>query len=108
MKRWPLKEQPGRFDFLEFKEMEPFQKLNAALLHPSVLASLKSGLSYTLDTESLDAQNGCCFFQEQGNEYKLQIGYRSRALFQTEQNYTVTEKECLAAVQTKIMLRACL
>ncbi|CAN8061906.1 unnamed protein product [Agarophyton chilense] len=99
------KSEPEWFENLSNDEMDTFEELKRALLSPPILALPKTGLPYTLDTDASHAQIGCYLIQEQHTGDKLPIEYWSRAMNEAEQNYTVTEKECLAVVWSMLMLR---
>lgn len=88
-----------------WRSLEASQKLKAAVLHPPILALPKIGLPYTLHTDTSGIQTCCFLMQEQENGGEFPIGFSSRSIYQTEQNYTVIEKECHAVVWRILMLR---
>ena len=71
-----------------------------------MLALPKVGRRYIIDTDACAYQVGCVLLQEQdGDERPKPIGYWSRSLSKSEQNYTTTEQECLAVVWAVLILR---
>lgn len=63
-------------------KVEPFEleELKKRLTSPPVLALLRYGYRYTLDTDTCESHVGCALLQEQPNGGKLPIGYWSRTL----------------------------
>jgi hypothetical protein len=75
-----------------------FETLRQRLLTPPVLALPRAKGHICLDSDASDGQLGCCLLQDQPDGKPLPLGYWSRTLNSAEQNYSTTEKECLAIV----------
>lgn len=84
--------------------MNSFRTLKAALVSPPVLRLPRSGLPFSVVTDSSEYQIGCVLLQTHEDGQKYPLGYWSRALSGPERNYSVTEKECLAIVWSIQML----
>jgi RNase H-like domain found in reverse transcriptase len=82
-----------------------FDTLRASLLQPPILALPSIEGTFTLDTDASDHQLGCCLLQKQPDGTQNPIGYWSRGLTSAENNYSTTEKECLAIVWAILHLR---
>jgi RNase H-like domain found in reverse transcriptase/Reverse transcriptase (RNA-dependent DNA polymerase) len=86
-------------------QLEAFLTLKERLSNPSILSLPRAQGQYTLDTDALQDQIGCCLFQEQGEKPLKPIDYWSRSLAKAERNYSTTEKEFLAIAWAVIQLR---
>ena len=78
--------------------VESFNRLKGALTEVPILALPRSGFPYSLDTDACDYQVGVALMQLYPDGKWHPIGYWSRSLNNSEKNYSVTEKECLAVV----------
>lgn len=99
------KDHPQRFPSLSPTEENAFESLKQLLISPPVLALPRADGHYTLDTDACDVQVGCVLIQDQRDGPPRSIGYWSRKLTKPEQNYSTTEKECLAVVWAILLLR---
>ena len=90
---------------LDDSQMKSFQKLIEQVTSPPVLALPQPGLRYSLDTDACDYQIGCALFQIHEDGTRRPIGFWSRLMLPREQNYMVTEKECLAVIYGIITCR---
>jgi RNase H-like domain found in reverse transcriptase len=82
-----------------------FTELRDRLLTPQVLALPRTAGRLWLDTDASDRQLGCYLLQDQPDGKPLPLGYWSRTLNSVEQNYSTTEKKCLAIVWAVTHLR---
>jgi hypothetical protein len=82
-----------------------FAQLRNRLLTPPDLALPRAEGHLCLDTDTSDGQLGCCLLQDQPDGRPLPLGYWSRTLNSAEQNYSTTEKDCLAIVWAVTHLR---
>ena len=85
--------------------MEPFhlaefQDLRDAITSDSVLATFQPELPTQLHTDASDRGIGGCLVQLHPDGQERPVAFYSRKLFPRECRYTVTEKECLAAVDS--------
>jgi hypothetical protein len=87
------------------EQMDAFNTLRERLLRPPVLALPRAEGTFTLDTDALQDQIGCCLLQARPDGATLPIGYWNRGLTSAERNYSTTEKECLAIVWAILQLR---
>lgn len=74
-----------------------FQKLKTVLSSAPILARPNFTLPFVLQTDASNTGLGAVLTQIQDGEERV-IAYSSRTLSRTEQNYSVTEKECLAVL----------
>ena len=75
-----------------------FRNLVDKICSPPVLALPVAGRRFLLDTDASAEQIGCALFQEDEEAVRKPVGYWSRQLISAEQNYSATERECLALV----------
>jgi RNase H-like domain found in reverse transcriptase len=85
--------------------IEAFNSLRERLLSPPILALPRAVGKLYLDTDASNGQLGCCMSQQQPCGKFLPLGFWSRTLNKAEQNYSTTEKECLAIVWAITHLR---
>ena len=92
---------------LNEEETKAFETLKEKLFNPPILTLPRIGRRYTIDTDACNVQIGCVLLQDQEDEKPTRkpIGYWSRTLFQAEQGYHTTERECLAVVWAVLLLR---
>ena len=105
LSRRTSKDFPETWDDLSEEEITAFKTLKRCLLTAPILALPREGYPYTLDTDASAHQVGCCLLQEQPEGHLLPVGYWSRSLTPAEENYSSTEKECLAIVWATLHLR---
>ena len=99
------KDQPESWGSLNEEDLRAFQELKRCLVTAPILALPRKGYPYTLDTDALENQLGCCLVQEQPDDALHPIGYWSRSLTPAEKNYSSTEKECTALIWAAKHLR---
>ena len=78
-----------------------FEELKERLVSPPILGLPKRGCPYMIDTDASAYQLGAALLQQQDPDRPTDwtpIGYWSRTLNSAEQNYSATERECLAVV----------
>ncbi len=85
--------------------MEPFLRLNKALLEPIFLRLPVCGRPYTVDADASKNQLGCTLLQEQTDGELMSIDSWTRTLLAAELNYSTTEREFLAVVWALLHLR---
>ncbi|UYV75671.1 hypothetical protein LAZ67_13000963 [Cordylochernes scorpioides] len=86
------------------RQEEAFQTLKTALLSPPILGHFNPNASTYVHTDASNIGIGATLVQDIGGEEKV-ISYSSRTLSKAEQNYSTTEKECLAVVWSMSKLR---
>lgn len=79
------------------EQQAAFEKLRSALTEAPVLACPDFSQHFTLQTDASDFGLGAVLTQELDGTERV-IAYASRRLNKAEQNYSATEKECLAIV----------
>ena len=99
------KEQVFNLPPLGKNQSTAFTALIKAVTTPPFLALPKSGLPYSVDTYASDHQVGAALFQISPNRDRYPIGYCSRWLNPAEENYSTSERECLAVVSALTTLR---
>ena len=99
------KEYPDKLPAFTELQVNSFNTLKQALLKPPFLRLPKERLPYTFDTDASVPRIGCALFQTHLDKKRYTVGYWSRSLTISEQNYSVTEKECLAVVCALTILR---
>ncbi|UYV75188.1 K02A2.6-like, partial [Cordylochernes scorpioides] len=86
------------------RQEEAFQTLNTALLSPPILGHFNPNAPTYVHTDASNIDIGATLVQDIGGEEKVR-SYLSRTLSKAEQNYSTTEKECLAVVWSMSKLR---
>ena len=99
------KGMPAKLEEFGEPEMAAFHRLTDAVLRPPVLELPKSGLRYSVDTDSSGSQIGCTLFQAADSGQREPLQYWSRSLNTHERNYSTPEKECLAVVWALLTFR---
>ncbi|UYV72886.1 hypothetical protein LAZ67_10001072, partial [Cordylochernes scorpioides] len=86
------------------RQEEAFQTLKTALLSPPILGHFNPNAPTYVHTDASNIGIGATLVQDIGGEEKV-ISYLSCTLSKAEQNYSTTEKECLAVVWSMSKLR---
>ena len=86
-------------------QTDSFEELKYRLTHTPILALPRRTGQYIDDTDASAAQIGCVLLQEQEDRAYRPVGFWSRVLTSAEQNYSTTERECLAVVWALFLLR---
>ncbi|UYV72153.1 hypothetical protein LAZ67_9001970 [Cordylochernes scorpioides] len=86
------------------RQEKAFQTLKTALLSPPILGHFNPNAPTYVHTDASNIGIGATLVQDIGGEEKV-ISYLSRTLSKAEQNYSTTEKECLAVVWSMSKLR---
>ena len=88
-------------DFENPTERQPqaFEALKERMVSQPILALLRYGQLYMIDTDGSSYQLGCTLLQEheEANDWRS-VGYWSYLLSDSERNYSATEGECFAVV----------
>lgn len=71
-----------------------------------VLALPKANIAYSLDCEDRDYVIRCTLFQPKPDEEREPIGLWSRSPLRAEENYSASERDCIAAVRKLTTLRS--
>lgn len=90
---------------LNDKQRDAIKDLIKKVCSPPVLTLPRVSLPYTLDCDASDYRVGCAFFQTNPDGGQKPIGVWSRSLLQTEENYSSSERECLAVVWAFITMK---
>ncbi|UYV64996.1 hypothetical protein LAZ67_3002688 [Cordylochernes scorpioides] len=91
------------FTWTENQE-KAFQTLKVALINPPILGHFDPNAITYIHTDASNIGLGATLVQKFGDKGKV-ISYLSRTLCKPEQNYSTTEKECLAVVWSMSKLR---
>ncbi|UYV73872.1 hypothetical protein LAZ67_11001220, partial [Cordylochernes scorpioides] len=91
------------FTWTENQE-KAFQTLKVALINPPILGHFDPNAITYIHTDASNIGLGAKLVQKFGDKEKV-ISYLSRTLRKPEQNYSTTEKECLAVVWSMSKLR---
>ncbi|UYV80241.1 K02A2.6-like [Cordylochernes scorpioides] len=91
------------FTWTENQE-KAYQTLKVALINPPILGHFDPNATTYIHTDASNIGLGASLVQKFGDEEKV-ISYLSRTLSKPEQNYSTTEKECLAVVWSMSKLR---
>jgi len=75
-----------------------FEYLKERLTSTPILALPRREGLFILDTDACAIQVGCTLLKQQPDKRILPVGYYSRGLITAEQNYSATDRECLALV----------
>jgi len=99
------KKLPHLLPPLDAAQMAAFDFLKERLTSTPILALPRREGLFILDTDACAVQVGCTLLQHQPDKSILPVGYYSRALIPAEQNYSTTDRECLAVVWACFLLR---
>ncbi|UYV66572.1 hypothetical protein LAZ67_4002144 [Cordylochernes scorpioides] len=91
------------FTWTENQE-KAFQTLKVALINPPILGHFDPNAITYIHTDASNIGLGATLVQKFGDKEKV-ISYLSRTLSKPEQNFSTTEKECLAVVWSMSKLR---
>jgi len=83
---------------LDAAQLAAFEYLKERLSSTPILTLPRRECLFILDTDACAIQVGCTLLQQQADKSILPVGYFSRGLISAEQNYSTTDKECLAVV----------
>ena len=92
-----VKKQTPKNFILEQEAEESFAKLKAALCGQPILKIPNHAKPFTLRTDASSIALGAMLMQEEKGQL-FPVAYASRKLLDREQNYHISEKECLAIV----------
>ena len=92
-----LKKKNGKFKMTD-EAMVAFDQLKAALTSAPVLIHPDFKKKFFIQCDASDSGIGAVLFQKDESEAEFPISYFSQKLNSCQRNYTVTEKECMAAV----------
>ena len=95
---------PDTFEF-DDEQRKSFDSLIDKVCYPPVLALPRANLPYSLDCDASDYGIGCALFQTHPDGERKPIGFWSRSLLPAEENYSASERECLAVVWALKTLR---
>ncbi|UYV69337.1 hypothetical protein LAZ67_6003267 [Cordylochernes scorpioides] len=98
------KEDTKPIKALQEKQEKASQTLKTALLSPPILGHFNPNAPTYVHTDASNIGIGSTLVQDIGGEEKV-ISYLSHTLNKAEQNYSTTEKECLAVVWSMSKLR---
>lgn len=73
--------------------------------HALIVAVLSPPIPFSIDTDASDYQIGWALFQKYPDGIRKPIAFWSRPLRAAEQNYSATEKECLAVGESILTCR---
>jgi len=90
---------------LDAAQLAAFEYLMERLTLTPILALPRREGLLILDTDACAVQGGCTLLQQQPDKSILPVGYYSRGLIPAEQNYSTTDRECLAVVWACFLLR---
>jgi len=90
---------------LNTAQLAAFEYLKERLTSNPILALPRRECLFILDTDACAVQIGCTLLQQQLDKRILMVGFYSRCLIPTEQNYLTTDRECLAVVWACLVLR---
>jgi len=90
---------------LDDAQLAAFEYLKERLTSSPILALPRREGLFILDTDACAVQVGCTLLQQQPDKRILPVVYYSRGLIPAEQNYSTTERECLAVVWACFLLR---
>jgi len=99
------KKLPHVFPPLDAAQLAAFEYLMERLTLTPILALPRLEGLLILDTDACVVQVGCTLLQQQPDKSILPVGYYSRGLIPAEQNYSTTDRECLAVVWACFLLR---
>jgi len=90
---------------LDAAQMAAFEHLKERLTSTPILALPRRNGLFILDTDACAVQVGCTVLQQQPDKSILTVVYYSWGLISAEQNYSTTDRECLAVVWACFLLR---
>jgi len=86
-------------------QLSAFKYLKERLTSTPILALPRREGLFILDTDASAVQVGCTLLQQQPDKDILPVGYYSRGLTAAAQNYSTTDRECLAVVWACFLYR---